>query len=193
MSLSAFLDEDESESLNPHEIAWRMRDWDAVEELTKEYSVSKENLLFKILDKINNEKTPLNIASLDVYDKYYIDNAMSQHVDTLIYAYVMNLIGYNLTDQMHFNYYLETVRKARRTGSWAKLVEDGEEKVILRVLENAYSINTRTAMEYYDTLKELNKLDEWKRKHAKVALSVLGDVVKNKTDQKKVEKIIQKW
>ena len=48
-------------------------------------------------------------------------------------------------------------------------------------------------MEYYEELKQLEKLDEWKRKNMKVALSVLGDVVKNKTDQKKTEQLIKKW
>lgn len=191
MNLAAFLDGDEV--LNPHEVAWRSKDWDKVDELTKEFTKSKENTLFMILDQLNNGKQRLNISGLDTYDKFFIDNAMSQHVDTMIPAYVMNLIGSKLSDQAHFDYYLQSVRKGRRTGAWAKLSEDGEEKVILRVLETIYGINTRIAMEYYEELKELNKLVEWKRKNMKIALSVLGDVVKNKTEQKKVEKIIQKW
>lgn len=190
MSLSAFLDEEE---LSPHEMAWRSKDWDAVEELTKEYTKSKENTLFMVLDQLNDGKKRLNISGLDTYDKFFIDNAMSQHVDTMIPAYVMNLIGSGLSDQAHFDYYLHSVRKGRRSGAWAKLSHDWEEKIILRILESTYGINTRNAMEYYDELKELNKLEEWKRKNMKVALSVLGDVVKQKTDQKKVEKILKQW
>ena len=48
-------------------------------------------------------------------------------------------------------------------------------------------------MEYYEELKQLEKLDECKLKNMKVALSVLADAVKNKTDQKKVEQLIKKW
>lgn len=191
MNLATFLGDDEE--LNPHEVAWRSKNWDAVEELTKEFTKSKENTLFAVLDQLNNGKQRLMVSSLDSYDKFFIDNAMSQHVDTIIDAYVMNLIGSGLPDQAHFDYYLHSVRKARRMGAWAKLSEDNEQKVILRVLETIYGINTRVAMEYYEELKELNKVDEWKRKNINIALSLLGDVVKNKTEQKKVEKIIQKW
>lgn len=190
MSLAAFLDEDE---LNEHEAAWRSKDWDKIEELVKGYTKDKENTLFMVLDELNNGKTPLNLASLDTYDKYFIDNAMSQHIDTLIPAYMMNLVGSGLPDQAHFNYYLLSVRKGRRTGAWAKLTEDHEEKVILAVLQKKYGVNTRIAMEYAQELRDLNKIDEWKRSHMKVALSLLGDVVKNKTDQKKVESKIKKW
>lgn len=191
MNLATFLDDDEV--MNPHEVAWRSKNWDAVDELTKEFTKSKENTLFNVLDQLNNGKQRLMVSSLDSYDKFFIDNAMSQHVDTLIPAYVMNLIGSGLPDQAHFDYYLHSVRKAKRVGAWAKLTEDNEEKIILRVLETIYGINTRVAMEYYEELKELNTLNEWKRKNMKLALSLLGDVVKNKTEQKKVEKIIQKW
>lgn len=192
MSLAAFLDEDEV-ILNSHEVAWRSSNWDAVEELTKEYTKDKENTLFMVLGEINEGKKQLTISGLDTYDKFYIDNAMSQHVDTMIPAYVMNLIGAGLPDQSHFDYYLHSVRKGRRMGAWAKLSEDQEEKVILRVLEKQYGINTRVAIEYLEELTQLDKLVEWKRKHMKIALSLLGDVVKNKADQKKVDKIIQKW
>lgn len=190
MSLAAFLDEDE---LNEHEAAWRSKDWDKIEELVKGYGKDKENTLFNILEELNSGKKPLVIAGLDTYDKYFIDNAMSQHIDTLIPAYTMNMIGSGLPDQAHFNYYLHTVRKGKRFGAWAKLTEDNEMKVILHVLQKRYGVNTRIAMEYYEELNALDKLTEWKRKNMKVALSVLTDVVKNKTDQKKVEQLIKKW
>lgn len=66
----------------------------------------------------------------DVYDKYFVDNAMSQHIDTIYNAYVMNLVGGSISDQMHYNYYLNSVRKAKRFGAWAKLSEDFEEKLL---------------------------------------------------------------
>lgn len=190
MSLAAFLDEDE---LNEHEAAWRSKDWDKIEELVKTYTKDKENTLFMVLEELNNGKKPLRISGLDSYDKFFIDNAMSQHIETLIPAYTMNMIGSGLPDQAHFDYYLHTVRKGKRFGAWAKLTEDNEMKVILHVLQKRYGVNTRIAMEYYEELKQLENLDEWKRKNMKVALSVLADVVKNKTDQKKVEQLIKKW
>lgn len=190
MSLATFLDE---EDLNPHEVAWRSKDWDKVEELTKEYTKDNENTLFMLLDELHNGKQRVMLSGVDSYSKHMIDNAMSQHVDTLYPAYVMNLIGQGLPDQAHFDYYLHSVRKGKRYGAWAKLSEDFEEKVIIAILQKIYSVNTRVAMEYYEELQELNKLDEWKRKYSKMAISVLGDVVKNKTDQKKVEQKIKKW
>ncbi|UQJ95764.1 clamp loader small subunit [Klebsiella phage CPRSB] len=148
MSLAEFLDEEE---LSPHESAWLSKDWDKVEELVKEYGKDKENTLFNIIDEINNGKTPLVID--DVYDKYFVDNAMSQHIDTIYNAYVMNLVGGSISDQMHYNYYLNSVRKAKRFGAWAKLSEDFEEKIIIEILREKYSVNTRTAMEYLQELK----------------------------------------
>lgn len=187
MSLAEFLDEEE---LSPHESAWLSKDWDKVEELVKEYGKDKENTLFNIIDEINNGKTPMVID--EVYDKYFVDNAMSQHIDTIYNAYVMNLVGGSISDQMHYNYYLNSVRKAKRFGAWAKLSEDFEEKIIIEILREKYSVNTRTAMEYLQELKDLGMFEDWKRKHAKVALSLLG-IVKNKAEQKKLEKLIKQW
>lgn len=47
-------------------------------------------------------------------------------------------------------------------------------------------------MEYLQELKDLGMFEDWKRKHAKVALSLLG-IVKNKAEQKKLEKLIKQW
>lgn len=190
MSLSAFMDEEE---VNPHQAAWLMRDWDKVEELTKEFTKNSENELFEVLNQLNQGKKRLCIAGVESYDKWYVDTAMSQHIDTIYPAYVMNLIGAGLSDQAHFDYYLNEVRSGRRTGAWAKLVEDGEQKVILKVLERIYSINTRIAMEYHQELIDLNQLDVWKKRVKPLAVSAISDVVKNKKDQKTVEKIINKW
>ena len=104
----------------------------------------------------------------------------------------MNLVGGSISDQMHYNYYLNSVRKAKRFGAWAKLSEDFEEKIIIEILREKYSVNTRTAMEYLQELKDLGMFEDWKRKHAKVALSLLG-IVKNKAEQKKLEKLIKQW
>lgn len=190
MSLAAFLDEPD---LNEHEAAWRMQDWDKVDELCKQYTKEKDNFLFDALNQLHSGKKRLNISGNDSYDKYFIDNAMSQHADTLISAYVMNLIGSGLTDQAHFDYYLESVRASKRMGSWAKLSEDGEEKVIIATLKKIYGINTRVAMEYHAELIALGILDKWKVQNQPVALSVLDDVISTKADRKKVEQVIKKW
>lgn len=190
MSLAAFLDEPE---LNEHEAAWRMQDWDKVEELCKQFTKDKDNFLFDVLNQLNSGKQRLVISGNEGYNKYYIDNAMSQHTDTLIPAYVMNLIGSGLPDQAHFDYYLESVRSGRRTGAWAKLSEDHEEKVIIATLKKIYGINTRVAMEYHAELIALGILDKWKVQNQPVALSVLDDVISTKADRKKVEQVIKKW
>jgi len=190
MSLADFLDEEE---LNEHESAWRMKNWDKIDELVGSYKADKDNSLFDMLGQLNDGKQRVIVDHHGTYDKFFIDNAMSQHVDTIYPAYVMNLIGSGLSDQAHFDYYLEAVRKGKRFGAWAKLTEDGEEKVILAVLSKHYGINTRVAMEYHEELIALNLLDKWKRDNRNIARSLVGDVVKNKTDQKKVDKIIQKW
>lgn len=190
MSLAAFLDEPE---MNPHEAAWMARDWDRVDELTKEYTKEPEKALFGILNEINDGKASLRVSSMDCYDKFYIDAALSQHVDTLYSAFVMNLVGAGLDDQAHFDYHRLSIRKGKRYGAWAKLSEDNEEKVILAVLQKNYGVNTRIAMEYHQELKDLNIIDKWKRDNRNIALAVLGNVVKNKTDHKKVEKTIKQW
>lgn len=190
MSLAAFFDEDE---IDPHQAAWMSRDWDKVDELVKQFTKDADNEFFDVLHQINQGKKRLCIAGVESYNKWNVDVAMSQHIDTMYPAYVMNLIGSGLSDQAHFDYYCEEVRSARRVGAWAKLVEDGEEKVILKVLQRKYAINTRIAMEYHQELKDLGQLEAWKKKIKPLALSAISDVVKNKKDQKTVEKIIQKW
>ncbi|QDH49142.1 DNA polymerase accessory protein [Pantoea phage Phynn] len=189
MSLAAFLDEPE---LNEHEAAWRSRDWDAIESLCKSYTKEKEsNFLFDVLGQLQNGKQRMIVSNNDAYSKFYIDNAMSQHIDTMMPAYVMNLVGHGLPDQAHFDYYLDSVRASKRYGAWAKLTEDHEEKVILSVLRKVYGINTRVAMEYKEEIISLGIMDKWKSENRPIALSILDDVITTKTDRGKVEKLIR--
>ncbi|QPI17996.1 clamp-loader subunit [Pectobacterium phage POP12] len=191
MSLAQFLDEEE---LNPHEAAWRSRNWDAVDELVKEFTKNNENEMFEVLNQLNDGKKNMDVSLIDSYQKSYVDLAMSQHADTLYSAYVMNLVGHGLTNQAHYDYYLLTVRKSKRYGAWAKLVQEKtDDLIILRILEKRYFINTRVATEYRDQLIALNMMDQWKKKNKAVALALVDVVFKTKTDQKAIEKLIQKW
>lgn len=182
-----------TEPLSEHESAWKMQDWDKVAELAKEYGSNPSNDRNNIMEQLNYGKTRLNVSLMD-YSPMWIDLAMSQHVDTVISAYVMNLIGSKLNPQMHFDYYLHSVRAGKRYGSWAKYSDPDPEKLVcIKMLQKIYAIGEVYANEYYDELVDLNQLDSWKKKNKMLAVSIVHDVVKTKTEQKSLEKTILKW
>ena len=58
-----------------------------------------------------------------VYDPYLVNRALSQHEDTVYLANEMNQY-HNLDKKMQYHFLLNTVRKRKRYGKWAKKVDD---------------------------------------------------------------------
>lgn len=184
----------EEDTLTQDEIAWRQKDWEAVEKLANQYKETPENELFGLLNDITANKVQANLASKSSYSKFWIDNALSQHVDCMDAVYTMNLVGSKLSDQDHFNYYLHSIRQGKRFGKWAKLVEDPEEQVVLSLIAKKWSLNMYDAIMYRDTLVAKDKLQSVLKLLKPVATKeFVATVVKLKADQTKVIKAIAKW
>lgn len=191
--LDQFFDEPEDE-LNEHEIAWLSKDWDAVQKLADQYKEKQENVLFSILDSITVNKNEMTTEQENQYSKYWIDNALSQHVDCIIPVYTMNLIGESLSDEDHFRYYKNAISSGKRYGKWAKLVDDSEDLLELSVLREHYNINIEDAIMYRTILKAKNNFGkELKRLKSIATDDFIKTVIKNKADHNKLIKKVKAW
>ena len=191
--LSQFFGEEEQQ-LNEHEIAWRSRDWEKVSELADSFAEKSDNALFKLMDHITVDKQRVNVEVNPAYNQRWINTALSQHADCVYSAYVMNLIGHKLPDQIHFDYLLQSIRQGKRYGKWAKLTEQLDEKVILIAIQKSYSVNIDDARFYLELANERGYMDKLlKRIKPYVTDELLAGVTKNKTEQKRLRKNIERW
>lgn len=191
--LSQFFDEEEKQ-LNEHEIAWLSRDWDKVAELADTFTEKTDNVLFKLMDNITLDKQHINVEYIPEYNQRWINTALSQHADCIYSAYVMNLIGHGLPDQMHHDYLVQSVSKGKRYGKWAKLTEELDQKLVLIAISKAYIVNMDDARFYLDLANEKGYMDKL-LKHIKPYATdeLLAGVTKNQTERKRLKKIIERW
>lgn len=193
MSLASLMG-DEEVQLNPHQLAWMTRDWATVQKLADEFKVDKTNELFGLLDKITQTKEHKTLGVDSDYAKNWIDLALSQHADCMDSVNVMNLIGGGLSDQMHFNYYLATIRQGKRYGKWAKLHEDLENKCMAMLFSKRWTISLNDGYEYLALFRNKGTLPKvLSELKAMATESFLKQVTSNKSDQKKLTKLIDKW
>ena len=191
--LGQFFGEDDTQ-LNEHEIAWRSRDWEKVSELADTFTEKPDNALFALMDHITLDKQRVNVGNNSAYNQRWINTALSQHADCLYSAYVMNLIGHGLPDQMHFDYLLQSISKGKRYGKWAKLTEELDQKLVLTAVAKAYCVNMDDARFYLDLANEKGYMDKF-LKHIKPYATdeLLAGVTKNQTERKRLKKIIERW
>lgn len=185
---------DDDEKLSEFDLAWYSKDWDAVQKLADSFKEKAENELFDIMNDITSSKNHRDLSQSDNYSKFWIDNALSQHVDCMMSVNVMNMIGAGLSDQAHFNYYLHSISQGKRYGKWAKLTEDASELLVLKVLMQYYKINSDDAVMYKTILERKNKLrDVLKKAKALVTDDFLKGVTKNAKEQKEFKKQALEW
>ena len=191
--LSQFFGEEEKQ-LNEHEIAWLSRDWDKVAELADTFTEKTDNVLFKLMDNITLDKQHINVEYIPEYNQRWINTALSQHADCIYSAYVMNLIGHGLPDQMHHDYLVQSISKGKRYGKWAKLTEELDQKLVLMAISKAYIVNMDDARFYLDLANEKGYMDKL-LKHIKPYATdeLLVGVTKNQTERKRLKKIIERW
>lgn len=176
------------EEVNEHKAAWQSRDWEEVSRLASEFGGLEKAKLFDIVEQITYSKKPITIEQLSIYNKWFINNALSQNPDCLFYVNQMNMMGSKLSDLEHYNYYLHAIRKNKRYAKWAKVSYETELELYKRLLSKKYKINLRDAEVYYNILKNKNMLEQIGLKHL-----VTNDVIKglaNKTDKKLLDKLI---
>jgi hypothetical protein len=110
---------------------------------------------FDYLNAINYDKTDLmtgtdndQLAESD-YQPFLINRGLSQHVDTIMYANVMNQYP-NLDKKLQFDYLINIVRKKKRYAKWAKASEDFD----LEAVKQYYGLNTQKASDALRVLTE---------------------------------------
>lgn len=192
MAISLF---DDDVELNEHELAWKSRDMAKIQELADSFKEKPENELFAIMNDITFNKGTRDIDKSDNYNKFWLDNSLSQHVDCIIAVNRMNLLGAGLDDQAHYNYYLNAVSKGKRFGKWAKASEDTvDNKLINSLLMKFYNINSHDAVMYREMMMAKNKLGEFlKRVKGIVTDEFLKTVTKNVKEQKQFKKQALEW
>lgn len=193
MAVSLF---DDDVQLNEHEVAWKQRDFDSIQKLADSFKEKADNELFALLNDMTATKQQRNLAQSENYSKFWFDNAMSQHVDCIVQANTMNLIGAGLTDQQHFNYYLHAVPKGKRYGKWAKPYGDADTNTVLiiKLLMKFHTINSVDAYNYLEMYKLKGNLPAVLTKlKGLVTDEFLKTVTKNVKEQKEIKKKTLEW
>lgn len=186
MSMICLFDEDEVE-LNPHEVAWMNKDWDAVKKLADEFKEKPEADLFKILNNINQNKREMSVMHMD-YSKFMIDNMLSRHIECMPAVYMSNMVLQGLSDQHHHNYLTMLIPKGRRFSKTVKLDESFKDKYIIQLLMKYYKVNANTAYDYRKLLEHKGKLTEVLRDAKALATDdFLKSITKNPKELKELK------
>ncbi|AKU42708.1 clamp loader subunit DNA polymerase [Escherichia phage QL01] len=190
MAISLF---DDDVELNEHEVAWKSRNDAAIQALADSFKEKAENELFAIMNDITYGKNQRNLAQSENYNQFWLDNSLSQHVDCIMQAAMVNCL--KLDDQSHFNYLLHTVPKGKRFGKWAKAHDDEVSVVfITRLLMKYHSINNDDAYRYLETYKIKGHLPAvLKKMKGLVTDEFLKSVTKNVKEQKDLKKKALEW
>lgn len=188
MNLNFLMGDDEQ--LNEHEIAWLSKDWDKVSQLADGFKEDAENSLFNLLTDITYNKTEQNVGNLP-YDQWFINNALSQHAETIYQAYVMNLL-HGLPDQAHYNYLVSAIRKGKQYGKWAKLTVSIEETLHIAIIQIANNVDVNTAKMYLKIMERRNTLSKFLKDNKAIAtpalIKKLGKTQKDRTQLAKLVK-----
>lgn len=194
MTLSAIFGE--MEELNEHQIAWKSRDWDSVKKLADSFKTDPENEFRDIMNRINSNKSRLHADAYESYSMYSINNVLSAHVDCMYHVYNMNLLGDSISEQMHFDYLLHSVRPAKRYGSVSVVADQTTALVnetFILAISRTYEVSRERAKEYFSGFTQ----DEIDYIMKLLSRTITEDMVKTacphikNVDVKKVLKVIE--
>lgn len=108
---------------------------------------------FSFVNAINNGKSMIREDAFpeereSQYIPYITNKAFSNHYDTILYSNNMNMY-HGLDNIMQFEYYLNSVRKRNRPGTWykAKKTEDH-----IKAIAEYYDVNVTIAAKYADLM-----------------------------------------
>jgi hypothetical protein len=105
---------------------------------------------FDIIKHIN-EKTALEFDMKD-YNPFMVNRGLSNTIDTLFFAEVMNKY-YTLDKDIQYAFYFNGIPKGKRFGKWNK---SSEINTNIELIMNEYKVNIRVAASY---LKLMNDAD----------------------------------
>ncbi|MBF84459.1 MAG: hypothetical protein CL489_08300 [Acidobacteria bacterium] len=177
----------DSESIKTH--GWLTNDKDAIKEHSKQFTDKDEqdsSLLFNAIEKIGYTKEDIEFTEdTGWYNSFFINNAFSQHIDTALYAFEMN-IRPDMPNEWHYHYLKNSIKAYKRRGKWAKLEDDVEKILLTYVFAKSQDINRDKAKEYIDTMPK-QFIDDFKRRNKAIALTD-ADMVLKRFPKKEINK-----
>tara|TARA_B100000929_G_scaffold290599_1_gene284925 strand:- start:69094 stop:69564 length:471 start_codon:yes stop_codon:yes gene_type:complete len=118
-----------------------------VEEITR-----KKIGLFDFVKSISSEKNYLyGDDTAKEYIPFMINKALSQHVDTIMFANEMNKSPF-ISKEMQHDFLFYSISPSNRFGKWAK--QEPVDKEIIGYLKDKYKLGNERALEYYDLLPD---------------------------------------
>lgn len=106
---------------------------------------------FDYLKSINEKNVEFKAdASLDGYNQYIINTALSYHIDTVLQVNQLNTLGIIIPDRQHYDYLFNTVRKRRRYAKWNKNHHDQN----LEAVKDYFQYNAVKAKQAMDVLND---------------------------------------
>lgn len=133
---------------------------DELAEYEAEMKVAKPKKLSPF-DFINSIYTKERIDDefIHQYQPFMVNRGMSNGIDTVVHAYIMDQIGSRLPKDMQYDYMYHAVRKGKRYNKWAK-----EPKYdYVDVLIDVFDISKQKAIDVLKRLsnEELEQLTAW--------------------------------
>lgn len=114
--------------------------------------------LFEFVSSICETKNYIldNLTERD-YSPFMINRALSQGVDTIMYANELNKSPGN-SKVLHYDFMFYSISKKKRYNKWAKVANDDEENI--KLLMTHYTVNRKVAMSYLSllTTEQLNTI-----------------------------------
>lgn len=114
---------------------------------------------FDFLNSLYMKDYIMNEDVKSQYQQFMVNRGMSNGLDTLVHAYIMDQAGSRLSPEMHYDYYYHAIRKGKRYNSWAKEPKYDYVDVVMAVYElskqKAIDVMKRLSME------ELEQLSTW--------------------------------
>ncbi|QHJ78887.1 MAG: hypothetical protein [Caudoviricetes sp.] len=198
MSLASLFGEPE---LNEFQKAWYSGDAKRIKEVSEQFKVKKEQVIFKIIDELMVGKKRIMVDEIDEYDQCLINNALSQYPDLIYYAEAMNNhIGSDrkeyLSNQMHFDYLWASIRRAKRLRvKWAKSSSDVD-SLMYACISHIFQVSKKRAAEYYrdfsdDQIMEIKRLSKAFAGHDDFLKKHFNNFPKSVTAELQV--IVNKW
>ncbi|ALP47492.1 DNA polymerase clamp loader subunit [Vibrio phage phi-ST2] len=128
------------------------------EELKKAKKAEKYSP-FDFVDSIYMKKRLPDAVVDEQYLPFMVNRALSNGIDTVLHAYIMDSVGSKLPNEMQYDYLYHAVRKGKRFNSWAKEPKYDYVDLIVEV----YNVNKSHAISISNRLtpEELNQLQEW--------------------------------
>ena len=101
--------------------------------------------VFDIIKDLSFQKKDIvrNNDNIGLYESYLINKAFSYYKDTIMYANEMNQYS-DLPKIMQNDYYINSIRPAKRFSKWHKKIEDED----INAIQEYYKVGYAKASEY---------------------------------------------